>query len=147
MSDDENGPREPTAFDLPVERGKIREFARATGSAAPEYLDDEQAPIPPTFLRTAAFWQPVGAVSPLSGAKLDLRRILHGEQEYLFFGPPPHAGQTLHVQPRLESITEKEGKRGGTMRLITVVEDFTDDDGNLVAQSRSTLVETAKAPS
>ena len=27
-------------FTMPVERGKIREFARATMSSAPEYLDD-----------------------------------------------------------------------------------------------------------
>jgi hypothetical protein len=147
MSSTDDETPTPTAYDMPIERGKIREFARSTGSDRREYLDDDEAPIPPTFLRTAAFWQPPDAVSPLSGAKLNLSRILHGEQEYVFFGPPPHAGQTLHVQPRLESITEKEGKRGGTMRVITTVEDFTDDDGNLVAQSRSTLIETGKAPS
>jgi hypothetical protein len=146
MSDTDDSPT-PTAYDMPIERGKIREFARSTGSERREYLEDNDAPVPPTFLRTAAFWQPAGAVSPLAGTKLNLSRILHGEQEYVFFGPPPHAGQTLHIQPRLESITEKEGKRGGTMRVITTVEDFTDEAGNLVAQSRSTLIETGKAPS
>jgi len=146
-STDQSAAPEPTAFDMPVERGKIREFARSTGSDRSEYLEDEDAPIPPTFLRTAAFWQPPGAVSPLAGANLNLRRILHGEQEYVFFGPPPRAGQTLHVQPRLESITEKEGKRGGTMTLIVTVEEFTDAGGTVVARSRSTLIQTGKAPS
>src|ERR1700751_4621250 len=48
------GPR----FDMVVERGKIREFARATASARPQYLDDAEAVSPPTFLTTVAFWQP-----------------------------------------------------------------------------------------
>jgi hypothetical protein len=32
------------------------------------------------------------------------------------------------------------------MRFISVVEDFTDESGRLVAQGRSTLIETGKAP-
>lgn len=143
---DDTGP-EPTSYTMPVERGKIREFARATGSDAPEYVGEPEPSIPPTFLRTAAFWQPADAVSPLAGVGLNLSRILHGEQEYVLPGPPPRAGAVLTVKPRLESIAEKKGKRGGKMRFIAVVEDFTDEDGQLVAQSRSTLIETGKAPS
>jgi hypothetical protein len=134
-------------YEMVVERGKVREFARATGSTAPEYLEPTNPPIPVTFLRTAAFWRPPDAPSPMAGIKLNLARILHGEQEYVFFGPPPRAGTTLTVRSRLESVTEKEGKRGGTMRLIVTVEDFLDPDGRLVAQGRSTLIETGKAPS
>src|SRR5439155_14900090 len=74
-------------FTMPVERGKIREFARATMSSSPEYLD-AVAPIPPTFLTTVAFWSPPGQ-SVFSKVKMDLRRLLHGGQEYTFFGPPP----------------------------------------------------------
>ena len=134
-------------YDMQIERGKVREFARATGSAAPEYLDRADPPIPVTFLRTDAFWRPKDAPSPMAGIKLNVARILHGEQEYVFFGPPPRAGTTLTVKSRLESITEKEGKRGGTMRLIVTVEDFFDESGRLVAQGRGTLIETGKAPS
>jgi hypothetical protein len=133
-------------YAMPLERGKIREFARATGSAAPEYLDDPNPTIPPTFLRTSVFWDPPDSPSPLGGLNLNLSRILHGEQEYEFFGPPPTAGMQLTVESRLESISEKEGKRGGTMRLITVVQDFTDANGKLVARGRSTLIETGRAP-
>jgi hypothetical protein len=134
------------SYSMPLERGKIREFAQATGSEASEYVDDRQPPIPPTFLRTAVFWSTPES-SPMGGVKLDLRRILHGEQEYVFFGEPPRAGTELTVTSRLESVTEKEGKRGGTMTLIVVVDDFTDESGRLVAQGRSTLIQTAKAPS
>jgi hypothetical protein len=59
-------------FTMPVERGKIREFARATMSSAPEYSDDPVAPIPPTFLTTVSFWSPPGQ-SVFSKVKMDLR--------------------------------------------------------------------------
>jgi hypothetical protein len=131
---------------MPVERGKVREFAVATGSAADEYLTDPAPVIPPTFLRTTAFWAPPGASSLPGDIKLDLRRILHGEQEYTFFGPPPRAGATLTVTQRVESVTTKQGKRGGEMLIIVFVSDFADTSGKLVAQGRQTLIQTGKAP-
>jgi N-terminal half of MaoC dehydratase len=138
----------PTAqpFTLPVERGKVREFAAATGSASDDYLTEPHPVIPPTFLRTTLFWSPPGSGLLPEGIELDLRRILHGEQEYTFFGPPPRAGATLTVTPRVESVTTKQGKRGGEMLIVVTVEDFTDEDGKLVAQGRSTLIQTGKAP-
>ena len=32
---------------MPIERGKIREYATATAAARPAYLDDPKAPVPP----------------------------------------------------------------------------------------------------
>jgi hypothetical protein len=134
------------AFTMPLERGKIREFAMATGSNSDEYLTDPAPVIPPTFLRTAAFWTPPDAGSRLHGIKLDLRRVLHGEQEYTFFGPPPRAGAELTVTQRVESVETKQGKRGGEMLVIVIVNDFSDVSGRLVAQGRQTLIQTGKAP-
>jgi hypothetical protein len=48
---------------MPIERGKIREYATATGAARPAYLDDPKAPVPPTFLATVVFWTPIGSPS------------------------------------------------------------------------------------
>jgi hypothetical protein len=146
MPDSETaGPQAP-AFTMPLERGKIREFAMATGSSSAEYLTDPEPVIPPTFLRTAAFWTPPDAGSELHGIKLDLRRVLHGEQEYTFFGPPPRAGAELTVTRRVESVETKQGKRGGEMLVIVIVNDFSDASGRLVAQGRQTLIQTGKAP-
>jgi hypothetical protein len=39
-------------MEMPVERGTIREYAIATGSHHPDYLDNPRAPIPSTFLST-----------------------------------------------------------------------------------------------
>ena len=130
-------------FTMPVERGKIREFARATKSSAPEYFDDPVAPIPPTFLTTVSFWTPPGQ-SVFAAVKMDLRRLLHGGQEYTFHGPPPTAGAELRVQTRVEEIYEKEGKRGGAMTFVVTVTEFRDPDGRLVAEARSTAIETGK---
>jgi hypothetical protein len=138
---------EAPAFMMPVERGKVREFALATGSRSDEYLTGPRPVIPPTFLRTSAFWAPPGGPSMLGDVKLDLRRVLHGEQEYTFFGEPPRAGTELRVTQRVESVTEKQGKRGGAMIVIVFVSDFTDASGRLVARGRQTLIQTGKAPS
>lgn len=130
-------------FTMEVERGKIREFARATMSHSAEYLEDALPPIPPTFLTTVSFWTPPGE-SVFAKVKMDLRRLLHGGQEYRFFGPPPRAGTKLTVQTRVADIYEKEGKRGGTMTFVVTVTEFTDETGKVVAEARSTAIETGK---
>ena len=130
---------------IPIERGKIREFAKATGSKNPDY-DKDGAPIPPTFLTTAGnFWRT--GVHPTAQLGFELARVLHGEEEYEFFGPPPHAGQTLTFESRLGEQWEKEGKRGGVMKFAKLVTEFRDEAGTLVAEQRTTVIETGKAPS
>jgi N-terminal half of MaoC dehydratase len=136
------GPR----FEMHVERGKIREFARATGSSSPEYLDAPDAVVPPTFLTTVVFWQPPEAADLYRAVDIDLRRLLHGEQEFLFTGAPPSAGTVLHAETVVEEIYEKEGRRGGVMTFVVMRTDFTDANGTIVAQSRSTAIETGRPP-
>jgi hypothetical protein len=144
LSDDPAG-RVLARFDFVVELGKIREFARATGSTNPAYFEDPDPPVPPTFLMAAAFWQPPGVPRPYAALGMDLRRVLHGEQEFRFHGPPPRAGTRLTVEIRIESVVEKAGKRGGTMRFARVATDFVDDAGRAVAQGFATTIETEAA--
>jgi hypothetical protein len=130
---------------MPIERGKIREFARACQSTNPAYVDDPGPVAPPTFLTTVNFWSS-GATSPLAQLDIDLRRLLHGGQEYVFHGPPPRAGTELTFQTRVDNIYEKEGRRGGTMTFVETVTEFRDGAGKLVAEARSTAIETGQAP-
>jgi hypothetical protein len=130
---------------MPLERGKIREFAKACRSANPAYVDDPRPSVPPTFLTTVNFWMGSGT-SPLAQLDIDLRRLLHGGQEYVFYGPPPRAGTDLTFQTRVDKIYEKEGKRGGTMTFVETVTEFRDPEGRLVAEARSTAIETGQAP-
>lgn len=136
---------EGVPFEMEVERGKIREFARATMSSNPGYLDDPRPVSTPTFLQTSAFWTPAGS-SPFAQIKMDMRRLLHGGQEFVFHGPPPRAGTTLRAQTRVEDVYEKEGKRGGTMTFVISVTEFRDEAGTLVAESRGTAIQTGRAP-
>lgn len=129
--------------EIPIERGKIREFAKATGSKNPAY-DQAGAPVPPTFLTTAQnFW---GTERPAAQLGFELARVLHGEEEFEFFGPPPHAGDTLTFSTRIGERWEKEGKRGGVMRFARMITSFHDGSGTLVAEQRTTIIETGKAP-
>lgn len=132
-------------FEMDIERGKIREFARATRSDNRAYLVDRTPVIPPTFLTTTFFWQ-FDDANPWPAVQLDQQRGLHAEQEYTFFGPPPRAGAHLTCESRVEDIFTKQGRRGGEMTFVVMVTDFRDADGTLVAQARMTGVETAKPP-
>jgi hypothetical protein len=126
-------------YDMPIERGKIREFAAATGAADPIYRSSNP-PVPPTFLATAMHWEPQDPpLATLLG--LDLGRVLQGGQEYAFIGPLPHAGDTLHVETLVESVTDKQSSRGGRMTLIVVLTRFLRPDGTVAAESRATVIE------
>jgi hypothetical protein len=133
------------SYEIPIEQGKIREFARATSSKLPAH-NGPAAVIPPTFLTTARLvWEPSDQ-NPAMELGFDMARVLHGEEEYTFYGPPPQAGQTLTAASRMGERYEKEGKRGGVMRFAVMCTEFRDAAGALVAEQRSTVVETAAPP-
>lgn len=134
------------SYELPLEWGKIREFALATKSSNPAYFAGAASIIPPTFLTTAQLnWVSGETVSP-EPLDLDLSRVLHAEEEFVFHGPPPKSGQSLTVDLRVGDRYEKEGRRGGKMRFVVLVNEFRDAEGVLVAEQRTTLVETEAAP-
>jgi hypothetical protein len=127
---------------MPIERGKVREYALATANDRPEYLDDPRAPIPPTFLSTVVFWEDLEsilrsdeAVSACRavGLEPDMRRLLSLEQEYVFHGPLPRVGDTLTTSLRFDRAEVKPG-RNGPMVLLHFEVEFAGDDGRLRAQ-------------
>ena len=125
-------------FVLDVERGKIREFARATYADIPA---DEQPTAPPTFLTTASHWQ-TGDSDPWEQVRMDPARGLHAEQEFVFFGRPPKAGDRLIGTSRIAEVYEKTNRSGGTLTFVVMVTEFRDEAGELVAETRLTGVET-----
>jgi hypothetical protein len=137
-----------TEFELLVEHGKVREFALATRATHPSHFrGDPQFP-PATFLTTILFWQELTeGANPWSKVKLDPVRGMHAEQEYVFYGPPPAAGTRLRCRSRIESVYDKEGRRGGKLTFAVMVTEFRDVSGKLVAEARLTGVETEKPPS
>ena len=136
---------EPTT--LRVEFGKIREFARAIKDDNPIYFDELYARReaggvmpPPTFTMTQAFWEDGANRIDLG---LDMRRVLHGEQEFEYLRPV-HAGDTLTARPRVSNVEKRPGKRGGEMTLITLETEYRNQSGEVCLYSRSTIIETAK---
>ena len=130
-----------------VEFGKIREFAQAIKDQNPLYFSEEHAKReaggvmpPPTFTMTQAFWEEPASRIDLG---LDLRRVLHGEQEFEYV-KPIYAGDTLTAQGRVSAVEKRPGKRGGEMTLVTVETEFKNQRGEVCLYSRSTIIETAK---
>ncbi len=141
------------SFRLPIERGKVREFALAVGEADPIYFDPEAARrrglpdvvAPPTFTVTQ-MWQLGREEREVRlGANLDYTRVLHGEQEFLLRRLPV-AGEVLDVSMRISKDVTKEGRRGGRMRFVTYESRFTDAGGDEVVTAFYTLIETSRDP-
>lgn len=137
--------KEYPPYAVTVERGKIKEFARAIGDLNAFYLDDRAAAAsvwgdliaPPTFAvtfrdeaaDTAAFLRDLGT---------DISRILHGEQEFELFRPL-QPGQTYLCRPKIVDLYEKTG-RSGPMAFVVRETTVTDRANEIVATMRSTTV-------
>ena len=147
MADDE------LLFELPIERGKIREFALAVGEDNPIFFDPEAARrqglpdvvAPPTFTVTQIWQVSREERERRLGANLDYERVLHGEQEF-FLERLPVAGEVLRGRMRIARDVTKHGRRGGEMRFVTYESVFTDADGDEVVRALYTLVQTDRDP-
>ena len=132
-----------------IEAGKIMEFASAVHDADPVYASESAAqqrrlqpmPAPPTYSQAAALF---GLGPEPAIPDLDMRFVLHGEQEFIF-ERPLMAGDVLTADHRFAGTVEKQGKRGGVMRLHTIETTFRDAAGSAVLVSRMVLVQTEGA--
>lgn len=138
-------------FELPIERGKVREFALAVGEDNPIFFDVDTARAqglpdivaPPTFTVTQIWQISREQREEQLGANLDYERVLHGEQEFEY-QRLPFAGEILRATMRISKDFSKEGKRGGEMRFVTYESRFVDVQGEDVLTAYYTLIETAK---
>jgi acyl dehydratase len=130
-----------------IEFGKIREFARAIKDDNPLYFDEEYARKtaggvmpPPTFTMTQGFWDDGQGRIDLG---LDLRRVLHGEQEFEYL-KPIYAGDVLTARAKISNVEKRPGKRGGEMTFVTVETEYRNQRDEVVLYARSTIIETAR---
>jgi acyl dehydratase len=137
--------KEYAAFTVTVERGKIKEFARAIGDLSPFYLDDavgrasEWGDIiaPPTFPTTFRD-ETADTGSMLRDLGVDIGRILHGEQEFEHY-KPIRPGETYLCRSRVTDIYEKTG-RSGAMAFVVREMAVTDGDNEIVCLVRHITV-------
>jgi hypothetical protein len=135
-------------FELPIERGKIREFALALGATDPAYIEDPKPLAPPTLLTIAThIWgysleQPRGSV--FGELKIDASLLLHAEEEYEFFGETLRAGEILRGRTSIAEAYDKIGRRGTKLTFYVFETQFLGALGALRARSRTTVVQTTE---
>ncbi|PIC99493.1 MaoC family dehydratase N-terminal domain-containing protein [Sporosarcina sp. P29] len=123
-----------------VERRHVGQFAAAIGDDHPLYTDEEYANqsayagliVPPTF--------PIAMNDGKTEMPLDLdqRRMLHGEQEFLYY-KPIRIGDRLRCQIKVSDLYDKEGK-SGKMQFLKLDTEMKDETGELVCISRMNIV-------
>lgn len=127
---------------VPVERGRLRFFAKAVAQTDPVYTDLDTArqaghpdlPVPPTFFFSLELEAP-DPFGYLTALDVDLRRVLHGEQSFTYHRLA-HAGDTLTLRPRIVDVYRK---KGGALEFLVKQTDVTCGD-ELVAEARSVIV-------
>jgi acyl dehydratase len=133
---------------LPVERGKIHEFAEAILDDHPHYHDQDAARAaglpgvvaPPTFAMAAALFSGT-ADAPAEMADFDMRYALHGAQEFIFERPLVE-GDVLVGEAGEARTYEKSGRRGGRMKFVEFETVYRDRSGAVVLRSRVTAIQT-----
>lgn len=132
-----------------VETGKIAEFARATHATDLAHTDPEtiattgfDGPLATaTHVVVAGHRRdPRGVVARLG---LELSRIVVGSVSWSY-DRPLTAGTHLTGTRTVIGDETREGKRGGTMRLVTLETVFTDEAGSVPARQREVLIERGR---
>jgi len=127
-----------------IEKGKIREFARAIGDKNPAYYNEDAAKesgleglaVPPTF--PTVFAMAGGLLDKVAELGVDFTKLLHGGQEYEYI-QKIKPGDQLKGKTVITNVFEKSGK-AGTMDLIVFETTYTNKDGQKVLIDKSTLV-------
>jgi acyl dehydratase len=137
--------KEYPPFVVTVERGKIKEFARALGDPNPFYLDDRLGQAsewgdiiaPPTFAITFRD-ETADTAAMLRELGTDISRVLHGEQEFELLRPL-QPGHTYVCRTRIVDIYEKTG-RSGPMAFVVRETAITDGQNEIVGTTRQVTV-------
>jgi len=130
-----------------VERGKIRELAKAIGDPNPIFQDREAArkegykdtPAPATFLTVPMMWS-TSMPFVITDLAINFMMVLHGEEEYEYY-QEIYPGDVITATPKIAAIEEKTSKSGRKMDMVTVELLYTNQRNEKVARARSLLVE------
>ena len=120
-----------------VEPGRLRFFLDTLGETNPVYRDAVAAkaagfadrPIPPTYLFCLEMIDNDDRLAILDALKIDIARILHGEQKFVYRAPV-YVDDELTFQAR---VTDVQQKKGGTLTMIEITAGVTNQRGEPVA--------------
>ncbi len=131
------------SFTTDVEKGRLKFFALSINETNPVYTDESAAiaaghkalPAPPSFVISLDM-EASESLSVMHLLNLDIAKILHGSQEFEYFGQI-YAGDTITVSSKLKDIFDK---KGGTLEFVVIERNYTNQNGDLLVQSNQTLV-------
>jgi len=134
-------------FTIEVERGKMRELALAIGDDNPIYQSREAAqaagypdvPLYPTAPTIFNFWGNSKMGEQLVGLGINVKRILHGEEEYEYLAPI-NAGDTLTGVTTIIDGKSRQGRDGSSMDIVTLEIRYTNQHNQPVLNARETIV-------
>ncbi|WP_332648563.1 MaoC family dehydratase N-terminal domain-containing protein [Lysinibacillus sp. 54212] len=127
-------------FKVDVEQGHIRRFCQAIGDTNPLFLNEEIASQSTYGGTIAPLTFPI-ALSDESvkfPLQLDMRRMLHGEQEFIYY-KPLRPGKSYMAQMKVADIYDREGK-SGNMQFIVIDTELRDEDGELAVICRMNII-------
>ncbi len=131
-------------FHLPIEQGKVREFARTLFAFRPDYLEERHPPMFPTQTVVAGYSWGYMLEDPqdtdLAKVEINPFMSLDAEQEFIFPDGPPRAGVDLMSRTWIDRIWEKQGRKGGKLTFYRTRSDYRQEDGSLAIINYSTSV-------
>lgn len=127
-------------YSFEVEKRHVQQFFTAIGDDNELYQDEDYAKesayggliVPPTFPVAMNDGQ---ADLPL---ELDHRRMLHGEQEFIYY-QPIRPGDRLQCQMKVSDLYDREGK-SGVMQFLVLDTEMKNEADELVCISRMNII-------
>jgi len=127
----------------PVEEGRLMFLAKSLGETKGIYTDPDAAKAaglpgllaPPTF----PFMLEIDAldlVDFMSFLGETLEKLLHGEESFNYYAPI-YAGDNITVRKKITDIIDK---KGGALQFVISDTTFTNQDGIIVAETRTNYV-------
>ncbi|GHO77137.1 dehydratase [Ktedonobacter sp. SOSP1-85] len=134
-------------FTTEVHRQKIHELTTAIGDDNPVYHSREAAqaqgfpdvPISPTTPTMFSFWGARQRGNDLGSLGINVKGILHGEEEYEYLAPI-YPGETLTGVTTVVDGKTRQGRDGLSMDIITTETEYTNQQQQPVLKTRSTIV-------
>ncbi len=134
-------------FTIEVARNKIDELTTAIGDNNPVYHSREAAqeaglpdvPLSPTSPTLFTFWSAGQRAGNMESLGIDVRRILHGEEEY-DYQAPIYPGDVLTGISTVTDGKTRQGKDGSSMDIITTETRYHNQRQQAVLNTRSTIV-------
>ena len=128
---------------VPVEEGRLKFIAKALGETRDIYTDPDAAKAaglpgllaPPTL----PFMLEIDALDLVNFMALlgeTLEKLLHGEENFSYYAPI-YAGEKITVR---KTITDIIDKKEGTLQFVISDNTFTNQDGKIVAETRTNYV-------